>query len=314
MHAGVAPSTQHNVGESAARYRGRFAPSPTGPLHFGSLIAAAASYLEARSRGGTWVIRIEDLDTPRVVPGAADDILRALEKFGMAWDGPIVYQSARNDAYHAQFHRLRALNVLYPCACSRREIADSAAHGIEGPVYPGTCRKTPPTARPARAWRIHTRDVEISFDDAIQGRVAQNLASDIGDFVLLRADRIYAYQFAVVVDDTEQGITDVVRGADLLDSTPRQIYLQRLLNLVTPRYCHVPIAVNASGEKLSKQTGATAIDCTRPASALTAALQFLDHSPPASLDGAGPAELLEWAIAAWRTDRVPRRRAVMVDA
>ncbi len=166
-----------------------------------------------------------------VVPGAADDILRALEACGMQWDGAIVNQSTRTDAYHAELHRLRASGLVYPCACSRREIADSAVSGIEGPVYPGTCRDGLAPGKTARAWRIDTRGAQIGFDDAVQGRVQQNLETDIGDFVLLRADHVYAYQLAVVVDDAEQGITDVVRGADLLDSTPRQIYLQQLLEV-----------------------------------------------------------------------------------
>ena len=289
-------------------YRGRFAPSPTGPLHFGSLVAAVASYLEARSHAGEWLVRMEDLDPPRVVQGAADDILRTLEACGMQWDHAVVYQSTRTDAYHAELHRLRAAGLVYPCACSRREIADSATSGIEGPVYPGTCRDGLAPGKTARAWRINTCGADVRFEDAIQGPVRQNLETDIGDFVLLRADHVYAYQLAVVVDDAEQGITDVVRGADLLDSTPRQIYLQRLLNLPTPRYCHVPVAVNAGGEKLSKQTRAVPIDAAQPRPALIAALRFLGHEPPPALANADVAALWDWAIANWRIERVPRCR------
>jgi glutamyl-Q tRNA(Asp) synthetase len=293
-------------------YRGRFAPSPTGPLHFGSLVAAVASYLEAKSRAGEWLVRMEDLDTPRVVPGAADEILRALEACGMQWDGAIVSQSKRTDAYHAELHRLRAAGLVYACACSRREIADSALSGIEGPVYPGTCRNGLAPGKTVRAWRINTRGAEIGFDDAVQGHVQQNLETDIGDFVLLRADHIYAYQLAVVVDDAEQGITDVVRGADLLDSTPRQIYLQQLLKFATPHYCHVPVAVNAAGEKLSKQTRAQPVDYARPSSALLPVLRFLGQQPPTSLVNAGTKEFWDWAIANWRIDRVPRMRSAPI--
>jgi glutamyl-Q tRNA(Asp) synthetase len=228
----------------------------------------------------------------------------------MHWDGPVVYQSKRADAYHAELHRLRALGLVYPCACSRREIADSALSGIEGPVYPGTCRNGPPAGKTARAWRINTSGAQIAFDDAVQGRIQHNLESDIGDFVLLRADHVYAYQLAVVTDDAEQGITDIVRGADLLDSTPRQIYLQQLLKFPTPCYCHVPVAVNAAGEKLSKQTVATPIDPARPLPALMSALRFLGQQPPDVLDHAGIPEFWKWAISNWRIDRVPRTRSV----
>ena len=257
-----------------SNYRGRFAPSPTGPLHFGSLVAAIASYLDARHCGGEWLVRIEDTDTPRSVAGAADDILATLAACGLLHDGGVVCQSTRSEAYHAALHYLRQHKRAYPCACSRREIADSGLRGIEGAVYPGTCRhgigdKT------ARAWRIDTRGARIEFDDAVQGRIAQNLETDIGDFVLYRGDHIYAYQLAVVIDDAEQGITDIVRGADLLDSTPRQILLQRLLGLPTPLYAHVDVVTSAQGEKLSKQTGAAGVDPCEAAAALARAAEFL---------------------------------------
>jgi glutamyl-Q tRNA(Asp) synthetase len=297
-----------------AIYRGRFAPSPTGPLHFGSLVAAVASYLEAKSRAGEWLVRMEDLDTPRNVPGAADDILRALTACGMRWDDAVIYQSARTDAYHAELHRLRALGLVYPCACSRREIADSAISGIEGPVYPGTCREGLAPGKTVRAWRIDVRGADIRFDDAIQGPMHQDLATDIGDFVLLRADHVYAYQLAVVVDDAEQGITDVVRGADLLDSTPRQIFLHKLLKFTPPRYCHVPVAANANGEKLSKQTHAAAVDYARPQAALVPALRFLGQQPPDDLVDANIGEFWNWALRNWRIDRVPRARSAPAPA
>jgi glutamyl-Q tRNA(Asp) synthetase len=288
--------------------RGRFAPSPTGPLHFGSLVAAVGSYVDARARGGEWLVRIEDVDTPRVVPGAADDILRTLDACGMAWDGSIVHQSTRSDAYHAALHELRRQGNVYACACSRREIADSAVAGIEGYVYPGTCRGGLAQARTARAWRVRTQGAVIGFDDVVQGRVEHDLEKDIGDFVLYRADGVYTYQLAVVVDDAEQGITHVTRGSDLLDSTPRQIHLQHLLGVPTPVYAHLPIAVNAQGQKLSKQTLAQPVDRDRIAESLVLALRFLGQEPPAGLEAEGVNEIWRWARTNWRLEHVPRVR------
>jgi glutamyl-Q tRNA(Asp) synthetase len=288
--------------------RGRFAPSPTGPLHFGSLVAAVGSYLDARTRGGEWLVRIEDVDTPRVVPGAADDILRTLEACGMAWDGSIVHQSTRSDAYDAALHELRRQGQLYACACSRREIADSGVAGIEGFVYPGTCRGGLAHGRTARAWRVRTQGAVIAFEDAIQGRVGHDVENDVGDFVLYRADWIYAYQLAVVVDDAEQGITHVTRGSDLLDSTPRQIHLQNLLGLRTPLYAHLPIAVNAQGQKLSKQTLATPVERDDIASSLVLALRFLGQQPPLELGGESLNAIWQWALQNWRLRHVPRVR------
>ena len=286
-------------------YVGRFAPSPTGPLHLGSLVAAAGSYLEARSRGGAWLVRIDDLDPPRVVPGATDDILRTLEACGMEWDEAVVYQSARDDVYRHAVEALQQRGLVYPCSCSRREIADSALPGLEGYVYPGTCRSGLRDGRPVRALRVRTEGVTVAFDDEVQGRISQDLERDSGDFVLQRGDGVYAYQLAAAVDDAEQRITHVVRGADLLASTPRQICIQVLLGLPTPRYAHLPVAVNAEGEKLSKQTYAAPLDGANPLPALEAALDFLGHRPPrdatAALD-----DLWRWATANWKLDRVPR--------
>jgi glutamyl-Q tRNA(Asp) synthetase len=290
------------------RYRGRFAPTPSGPLHFGSLVAAVASYLEARRRGGEWLVRIDDLDPPRVAPGAAGDILRTLAACGLKWDGEVVRQSRRSEAYHAGLHRLRRDGLLYPCACSRRDIADSAMAGAEGPVYTGTCRNGLSGKRPARALRLDTRGGSVSFEDALQGCITQNVAADIGDFVLYRADRVFSYHLAVAIDDAEQGITDVVRGADLLASTARQILLQRLLRLPTPRYAHFPVAVDQRGIKLSKQTRAPPVDPCNPVPALASALRFLGHSPPAAACS-GLDQLWRWAVAEWRLERVPRERA-----
>jgi len=289
-----------------ARYRGRFAPSPTGPLHFGSLIAAVGSYLEARTRGGVWLVRMEDLDPPRIAPGAADDILRTLEACGMEWDGPVAYQSERYDAYHCALHRVREKGRVYPCACSRREIADSADAGAEGPVYPGTCRGGIAQGRNARAQRLDTRGAVVRFEDALQGEITCQLEREYGDFVLYRADGVYAYQLAVVVDDAEQGITHVVRGADLLGSTPRQVYLQQLLGLPRPRYAHLPVAVDERGEKLSKQTLAAPVDASKPLPTLVAALSFLGQQPPRDLSRATVRQLWAWAARNWSLDRVPR--------
>jgi glutamyl-Q tRNA(Asp) synthetase len=203
-------------------------------------------------------------------------------------------------------HRLREKGLVYPCACSRRDIADSAAAGFEGPVYPGTCRAGLPAGKTARALRVNTHGAQVAFEDALQGPARHDLEKDFGDFVLYRADDVYAYQLAVVVDDAEQGITDVVRGADLLASTPRQLYLQQLLGLPRPRYAHLPVAVNATGEKLSKQTFAAPVDDARPQPALVAALEFLGQRPPHELARAGVNELWNWALKNWRLDRVPR--------
>ncbi len=291
-------------------YRGRFAPSPTGPLHFGSLVAAVGSYLEARTRGGDWLVRMEDLDPPRVVPGAADEILLVLQACGMQWDREIMRQSARGGAYDAALHRLRDKKLVYPCTCSRREIADSAVAGIDGPVYPGTCRAGLAPGKAARALRLSTQGAMAAFEDAVQGRIAHDLEKEFGDFVLLRADDVYAYQLAVVVDDAEQGITDVVRGSDLLGSTPRQIYLQRLLGVPQPRYAHLPVAVNAAGEKLSKQTFAAPIDAANPLPALVAALTFLGQQPPQTLARGTIREFWDWALKNWKLERVPRAATI----
>jgi glutamyl-Q tRNA(Asp) synthetase len=288
-------------------YVGRFAPSPSGPLHFGSLVAAVGSFLEARRHGGRWLLRIEDVDAPRTVAGAAESIIATLARFGFEWDGDVTWQSARSEAYAAALARLQAEGHAYPCACSRREIADSALARDGSPRYPGTCRDGLPAGRAARAWRVHAQGV-VCFDDAIQGPQQEDLAADIGDFIVRRADGLYAYQLAVVVDDAEAGVTHVVRGADLLESTGRQILLQRLLGLPRPAYAHLPVATGAAGEKLSKQTLAPALDAAGAPAALVAALAFLGQQPPAALGRAPLAEVWAWARVHWQRDRVPRRR------
>ncbi|CAG4922344.1 tRNA glutamyl-Q(34) synthetase GluQRS [Paraburkholderia gardini] len=260
--------------------RGRFAPSPTGPLHFGSLVSALASWLDARAHGGTWLVRIEDVDAPRTVPGAAQDILATLARFGMHADEPPVWQSERSERYQQVFAQLEDGGFVYPCGCTRREIADSLLHAHARHTtlaYPGTCRDGL-HGKPARAWRLKVPDGDaaiITFNDAWQGLQTQNLATEVGDFVLKRADGQWAYQLAVVTDDADAGITHVVRGADLLDSTARQIYLQRCMGAATPSYLHVPVVTNELGEKLSKQTGAIALDTDNPLAALHAAAAHL---------------------------------------
>ncbi|HVC11346.1 MAG TPA: tRNA glutamyl-Q(34) synthetase GluQRS [Burkholderiales bacterium] len=299
-------------------YIGRFAPSPTGPLHFGSLVAALASYLAARAAGGRWLLRMEDLDRARSQAGAAETILSQLEALGLQWDGAVLFQSRCDSLYRAAFDELTRRGLTYPCGCSRREVADSAVAYLGNgpflapdgaPIYPGTCRNGVPPGKTARATRVRTGGEPIGFVDAIQGEVVQALDREVGDFVLYRADGTFSYQLAVVVDDAAQGITDVVRGADLLDSTARQIYLQQLLGYPQPRYAHLPVAVNAQGEKLSKQTGARAVDVTQPGRELARALAFLGHPPPGGLTAG---ELLVWALENWSLARVPRRRAIAV--
>lgn len=293
---------------SPLQYRGRFAPSPTGPLHFGSLVAAVGSYLDAKAHKGEWLVRIDDLDEQRNLPGAIDLILHALEALGMSWDGDVMVQTTRSDAYRKALDVLKKKKLVYPCACSRREIADSAVSGIDGPVYPGTCRKGLLPGRAARAERVLTNNTRIEFDDAIQGKITQSIERQIGDFVVKRADGPYAYQLAVVVDDAAQGITDIVRGADLLDSTPRQIYLQQLLGLPTPRYAHLPVAVNVLGEKLSKQTLASAVDTAAPVALLNGALEFLGQPRITECAPGDTTSFWRAAIKGWRLDRVPHLR------
>lgn len=288
---------------SVAAHRGRFAPSPTGDLHFGSLVAALASWLRARSIGGTWLVRIEDLDPPREVPGAARRILDTLAAFGMASDEPVLWQHDRLDAYDAALDALRAKGVLFECRCSRAALGDGAIHRACLPT-------TPESAARAPALRLRVPDVEIEFLDLVQGPQRQALGRDVGDFVLRRADGLHAYQLAVVVDDAAQGITEIVRGADLLDSTPRQILLQRELGVHTPAYAHVPLVVDERGEKLSKQLASAPVDPRDPLPVLRRALAFLgqDEQPGARDVDA----LLAAATRAFDLALVPRRTRLPV--
>ncbi len=254
-------------------YHGRFAPTPSGPLHFGSLVTALASYLDARARQGQWLLRMEDVDPPREVQGAAAGILQSLKAHGFEWDGEVMYQSRRKEAYQAVLARLQDRGLVYPCTCSRRRIAESSRPGVDGPVYPGSCRTRNPATE--GALRFLVAEQRVRFDDRLLGRVACNVERECGDFVLRRVDGVFTYQLAVVVDDAEQGITHVVRGADLLTSTPRQIVLQQALGYATPFYLHIPVVLDGRGCKLSKQTRAVALHDAEPLPALREAGRFL---------------------------------------
>ena len=281
--------------------RGRFAPSPTGPLHFGSLVAAFGSLLSARRHGGRWFVRIDDLDTPRNAPGAVDSILRDLDRLAMHWDGEVVHQSARSEAYAEALDGLAHRRWTFECGCSRRDLVDG--------IYPGTCREGLPPGRPARSVRIRVGAERIDFHDAVQGPTTQNLETEVGDFVVLRADGVAAYHLAVVVDDAELRVSEVVRGCDLLESTPRQILLQRALGLPTPEYAHLPVAVGADRRKLSKQNLARPIASDPPGAILVDALEFLGQRPPRDLERAPAGEVVDWGIECWDRARIPRRRS-----
>jgi glutamyl-Q tRNA(Asp) synthetase len=287
-------------------YVGRFAPSPTGPLHLGSLVTAVASYLHARQARGQWLVRIEDIDPPREVPGAADQILRTLEGFELEWDGPVLYQSSRRAAYDAAASRLLAAGEAFRCRCSRSEIR--AANDGEPARYPGTCRDRHLTPVDA-AIRVRVDPGRLQFDDGLQGKIETDLSASLGDYVVVRRDGLPAYHLAVVVDDAEQGVTTVVRGVDLLDSTAAHIHLQRALGLTTPQYYHVPIVVNEQQQKLSKQTGAAAIDAGSGWAA-PIVLELLGLAVPDQLARERPGLLWQWAIDRWNIESLRGRRAL----
>lgn len=289
---------------SSIPYRGRFAPSPTGPLHFGSLVAAVASYLDARHHCGQWFVRMEDLDPPREQKGAADDILRTLETFGFEWDGRVERQSRRLDVYAAIVDDLLRGDKAYHCSCSRREVASAGLTGIEGAAYPGTCRGGHRPGAFRTAVRVLTGDDPIAVDDRILGRHSQRVEREVGDFVIRRTDGLFGYQLAVVIDDDWQGITHVVRGADLVMSTPRQVHLQNLLDLEHPSYAHVPLVVDAAGRKLSKSDAAHPVDVHRPIASLHQALRFLHQQVP---DTENLQEFWIQAAESWDIRQVPRR-------
>lgn len=290
---------------------GRFAPSPSGPLHLGSLVAALGSYLQARAQGGRWLLRIDDLDTPRVVPGAERRILDTLGHFGLRWDGVLLRQSARGQAYAQAIEQLKRAGRAFDCGCTRRE-AQSGTMGIEGPVYPGTCRNGLPYGREPRSVRFVVGDDGFLVQDQVQGVYTQRLDRDIGDFVIRRADGIAAYQLATVVDDATQGVDEVVRGADLLSSTPRQMALQKSLGIDAPRYAHLPILVDTAGEKLGKSTGALALKENAPVRQIFRCLELLGQQPPNMLRARSLSGILGWAIDNWSIDTVPRRAQITV--
>jgi glutamyl-Q tRNA(Asp) synthetase len=290
---------------------GRFAPSPTGPLHFGSLVAAVGSFCLARRAGGRWLVRIEDLDGPRVMPGAADDILRTLERLGLCWDGEVLFQSRRAAVYAQALHELQQARRVFACACSRKEVLASAPHrGEEGPIYPGTCRDGLPPGRAARSWRLRVPEQRVSFEDGVFGVRCQYLAKEVGDFVLRRADGLFAYQLAVVVDDAACGVTQVVRGADLLGSTPRQVFLHHCLGYAVPSYVHLPLVLAPNGKKVSKRHGAVRIGGEQRGGAdLWRALRFLGQPVPDALCRAPADEVLAWGAACFALGRVSRQGA-----
>jgi glutamyl-Q tRNA(Asp) synthetase len=285
-------------------YRGRFAPSPTGRLHFGSLVAAVGSFLDARYHQGEWLVRIEDLDRTREVAGCAAEILSSLDAFGLHWDGEVVYQSQRTKHYTEAVDRLLAADLAYPCSCSRKQIRELAEPGADGPIYPGTCRSGKANTHAPHSIRLLTADQEIRFNDRLQGIFMQNLSKQIGDFVIRRVDGYHAYQLAVVVDDGWQEITDVVRGADLLSSTPRQCFLQQQLGLTQPNYLHLPLAVDRTGRKLSKQDRDRPVDPKDPLTALLRVLAFLQQPLPPERP-VNTESLWQWAIPNWRIETIP---------
>ncbi|MBT8133593.1 MAG: tRNA glutamyl-Q(34) synthetase GluQRS [Gammaproteobacteria bacterium] len=284
---------------NADKYIGRFAPSPTGPVHFGTLLAAVGSYLQAKKNNGDWIIRMEDVDITRKVDGSGLEILHTLEAFGFEWQGEVLYQSKQTECYRYALEQLIEQSLVFPCICSRKQLVESGSG-----IYPGTCRTRSLQEKSDHALRLLAEDITIEFDDLVMGRRSQNMASQCGDFVIKRRDGLFAYQLAVVVDDQLQDITEVVRGADLLDSTPRQIYLQQLLGYSTPGYCHLPLAVDAAGNKISKSEGAARVDIKNRESLLRHVLDFLGQKPPADLCDADISEIWKWAIEHWDIDLV----------
>ncbi|AMB87146.1 glutamyl-Q tRNA(Asp) ligase [Pseudomonas agarici] len=284
---------------TSAAYIGRFAPTPSGHMHFGSLVAALASYLDARSVGGRWLLRMEDLDPPREVLGAQASILNTLERYGMEWDGEMIRQSDRHEVYAHVLNRLFSQGLAYACTCSRK-----ALEAYDG-IYPGLCRNLGHDIDNA-AIRLRVPELSYSFRDRVQGQFRQHLGRDVGDFVIRRRDGLYAYQLAVVLDDAWQGVTDIVRGADLLDSTPRQLYLQELLGLPQPRYLHVPLIIQPDGNKLGKSYRSPPLTGDQATPLLMRALRTLGQTPPATLEQATPREVLDWGIRHWEATLIPR--------
>jgi len=288
------------------KYIGRFAPSPTGPVHFGTLVAAVGSYLEAKTNHGDWLLRIDDVDVTRMVEGADVAIIRTLEAFGFQWSGNILYQTQMIDAYEAALDKLIERSLVFPCLCSRKQLHDAGA----GNIYPGTCRSRKLPEAEEHSLRLIAKDVTISFDDMVMGKQSQNIKSECGDFIIKRRDGLFAYQLAVVVDDAIQGVTEVVRGTDLLDSTPRQIYLQQQLGYPTPRYCHLPLAVDAAGSKISKSEGKSKIEIAHREELLISSLDFLGQQVPGALNGSSIDDIWRWAIDNWDVARIPTSKSI----
>ncbi len=286
-------------------YIGRFAPSPTGPVHFGTLLATVGSYLQAKANSGDWLVRMEDVDTTRRVEGADTDILKTLEAFGFEWQGDVLYQSQRTELYQQALDSLLSQKLVFPCTCSRKQLAGLA-------VYPGTCRQRSMPEQNEHALRLCTEAVTIRFNDIIMGEQQQALASECGDFIIKRRDGLFAYQLAVVVDDALQGVTEIVRGADLLDSTARQIYLQQKLGYPTPQYAHLPLAVDAHGNKISKSEGASRVDINDREKLLVRALDFLGQQPPSELAGSSLEDIWLWSLTHWDIGRVPQKSKMIV--
>ncbi|MDT8282853.1 MAG: tRNA glutamyl-Q(34) synthetase GluQRS [Gammaproteobacteria bacterium] len=283
-------------------YTGRFAPSPTGPVHFGTLVAAVGSYLQAKINNGKWLLRMEDVDTTRKVEGADTDILHTLEAFGFEWHGEIIYQSKQTEYYQQVLDTLISQSLVFPCTCSRKQLAETNSK-----IYPGTCRRRHLPEKKQHALRILAQDINIGFVDKVMGKQSQNIKTQCGDFVIQRRDGLFAYQLAVVADDALQSITEVVRGADLLDSTARQIYLQQCLHYPSPDYCHLPLVVDANGAKISKSAGAARVTIKNRQELLVAALAFLGQQPPTEINNSDITDIWRWAIAHWRVDRVPHQ-------
>jgi glutamyl-Q tRNA(Asp) synthetase len=287
-------------------YIGRFAPTPSGPLHFGSIIAAFGSYLQARSNNGKWLVRIDDIDQARTVAGADKLILEQLESLRLCWDESVVYQSRRLDLYQTALDELQLLKCTFPCVCSRKDLSDKP--------YPGTCRTGIKSNSIARSIRIKTSNSEIGINDQLQGYYSQCLESKIGDFIIKRADGFFAYHLAVVVDDAEQNVTNIVRGADLLDSTLRQVYLQNKLNLYTPSYLHLPVAIDNAGKKISKATNAESVNSNSPNETLFNVLGFLGQSPPEELITYDVESILSWSIQNWNINSLPTQKEIKIDS
>jgi len=294
-------------------YRGRFAPSPTGPLHFGSLIAATASYLQAKQQHGEWLVRIDDIDPPREQAGAAKHILKTLEGFGFEWDKEVFYQSQQQQRYQEIIDELISQKNAYPCSCSRKSILEKIEHTAKGAeiIYPGFCRKAPLKKHSKYSIRLRSNSIPIIFTDALQGKQSCNLEKCVGDFILKRKDQLFSYQLATAIDDAEQNISEVVRGTDLLSSTPSQIYIQQKLKLPHPKYCHLPLAINKQGQKLSKQNFAPPLKTNDAVPLLYKTLKFLGQMPPIQLADSSLDDIWRWAILHWQRDRVPKQHAAI---